>query len=62
MQEHPPPCPHGHEFQPGRVLVGWRHCSEGGHRSYWCRDHGVLVLAPVCLVKRQAPGLLGFRR
>ena len=41
----PQHCPRGHRLSPGRVLVGHRVCSCGGHTTWTC-DCGAVVYAP----------------
>jgi hypothetical protein len=41
----PQHCPRGHRLSPGRVLVGHRVCSCGGHTTWTC-DCGAMVYAP----------------
>ena len=46
-------CPRGHRLSPGRVLVGHRVCSCGGHTTWTCDCGGVVYappLAPECRV------------
>lgn len=50
LTEHPPPCPAGHDFIPGRTIVGWQPCmcqGGAGHRTYWCAVHDVEVMVPI---------------
>jgi len=52
--EQPPPCPGGHLYEPGKVLVGWAPCDcqgtklPAGHRTYWCTLCGRVLLVPPC--------------
>ena len=72
MTETPPPCSEGHVFEPDHVIVGWKPClcapGHTGHRSYWCRDHGIwaeprTVEAAASLIMHQrAPDIVGSGR
>lgn len=52
LVEHPPPCPAGHEYVPGRVQISWRPCQcvpgRTGHRTYWCELHEAMQVVPPC--------------
>lgn len=67
LTEHPPLCPEGHPYQPDRVIVGWEPClctpGHTGHRTYWCREDGVVLLVPACLrTEVGTPEVLGLAR
>lgn len=56
LVEQPPPCPHGHTYQPEQVIAGWEPClctpGHTGHRTYWCREDGTVQLVPACTRRR----------
>ncbi|MDD7812642.1 hypothetical protein PP713_08745 [Mycobacterium sp. CSUR Q5927] len=43
----PARCPAGHQFGPGRVLVGHQPCGCGGHTTWRCTACGAITYAPV---------------
>lgn len=59
LTEHSPPRPGGHEYLPGRTIVGWGPCNcgpdrpalSGGHRAYRRQDCDVEIHLPVCFRK-----------
>ncbi|MEB3021331.1 hypothetical protein [[Mycobacterium] crassicus] len=43
----PTHCPIGHQFRPGRVLVGHQPCGCGGHTTWRCTTCDTIIYAPV---------------